>query len=256
LDLAGVALGVGFLATLTAGVIEAGHIGAGSVAAVAMLAAAALLLVAFLGVEHARGEDAMLPLGLFRRRDFSIANGAAAAMNLGTLGTLFVLTLFLQQVQGRSALDAGLALLPLFAPLAVIAPGAGRLVGRLGARAPMAAGLLVSALGLALLGLAGESAPYVLLLPAFLLWGSGLGVLTPAAVAAAVGAVPKERAGLASSINNTGRQAGGAIGIAVAGAVAGGAGAGGFVGGFHAVALGAAALYVAVAGTVIWALGR
>jgi DHA2 family methylenomycin A resistance protein-like MFS transporter len=86
------------------------------------------------------------------------------------------------------------------------------------------------------------------LLPAFLLWGCGLGVLTPAVVAAAIAAVPGERAGLASSINNTARQAGGAIGIAVAGTVVGSpAMASSFVSGFHAVALGSAALYLLVA---------
>jgi DHA2 family methylenomycin A resistance protein-like MFS transporter len=189
----------------------------------------------------------MLPLGLFRRRGFSVANSASAAMNLGTLGTLFVLTLFLQKVQGRSPIDAGVAIVPLFAPLAIIAPLAGRLVSRVGSRIPMVAGLAVAAAGLALLVAADPDTGYPTLLPAFLLWGIGLGILTPAVVAAAIAAVPSERAGLASAINNTSRQAGGAIGIAIAGAVAGAPAAAGFVGGFHAVAIGAAVLYGAAA---------
>lgn len=72
-------------------------------------------------------------------------------MNLGTLGTLFVLTLYLQDVQGRSALGAGVAILPAFGLLAVVAPLSGRLVGRIGPRPPMVAGLLIAAGGLAML---------------------------------------------------------------------------------------------------------
>jgi MFS transporter, DHA2 family, methylenomycin A resistance protein len=72
-------------------------------------------------VERSR-EHPMFPPGLFRRPDFSAANAAAGAMNLGTLGMLFVLTLYLQTVQHRSALAAGVAVLPLLLPLTVLAP--------------------------------------------------------------------------------------------------------------------------------------
>ena len=78
-----------------------------------------------------------------------------------------------------------------------------------------------------------------------LLWGVGLGVLTPAVVAAAIAAVPTERSGLASAVNNTARQAGGAIGIATFGALAGTPGDRHFIAGFHAAALIAAGLFVA-----------
>jgi len=153
-------------------------------------------------------------------------------------------------VQGRSPLEAGLALVPLFAPLAVIAPLAGRIVSRVGPRVPIAAGFAVAAAGLALLVVSEAGSGYPPLLVAFLLWGIGLGFVTPAVVAAAIAAVPKARAGLASAINNTARQAGGAIGIAVAGAVAGSPARGGsFVSGLHAVALAAAVLYLVAAAT-------
>src|SRR6185437_2403340 len=205
------------------------------------------LLSAFVLVERRRGEQAMLPLALFRHRAFSAANAAAGAMNLGTLGTLFVLTLFLQSVQHRSALNAGLSLVPLFAPLAILAPLAGRLTSRIGSRLPTVAGLTVAAGGLALLLPADAGSGYLVLLPAFLLWGIGIGVLTPAVVAAAIAAVPERREGLASAVNNTARQAAGAIGIAVAGAMAGQPGNAGFTAGFHTVALLAACLYVLTA---------
>jgi DHA2 family methylenomycin A resistance protein-like MFS transporter len=182
----------------------------------------------------------VLPLALLPRPAFAGAAAVAATMNLGSIGTLFVLTLFLQDVQGRSPVDAGLVLLPAFAMLAVLAPLTGRVVGRIGSCWPMALGLLCSAAGLALL----VDGPLLL---ACLLWGTGLGLLTPAVVAASMAAVSPDRAGLASAVNNTARQAGGAIGIAAAGTIAGSPAAAGFVHGFHTVALGAAGLYVIAA---------
>jgi MFS transporter, DHA2 family, methylenomycin A resistance protein len=234
-DIPGAALTVALLATLTLAII-----GGSPPAGVA----AAALLAALVAVERRRPEP-MLPAALFRRPAFGVANAVAAAMNLGTLGTLFVLTLFLQDVQGRSALGAGMAILPAFGLLAVVAPLSGRLVGRIGPRGPMVAGLLVAAGGLALLA---DDA----LLVSSVLWGLGLGLLTPAVVAAAMAAVQADRAGLAAAVNNSARQAGGAIGIAASGAVAGSPARAGFVDGFHGVALGAAALYVAAA-ALAWA---
>src|SRR5690348_13398735 len=140
-DLTGAALAAAGLATATFAII------AGSPAAGV---ASAALLAALVAVER-RSPDPMLPAALFRRPAFGAANAIAAAMNLGTLGTLFVLTLFLQDVQGRSALHAGVTLLPAFGLLTVVAPLSGRLVGRIGPRRPMVAGLLVAAAGLALL---------------------------------------------------------------------------------------------------------
>jgi DHA2 family methylenomycin A resistance protein-like MFS transporter len=185
----------------------------------------------------------MLPLALFRRPRFSAANAIAGTMNLGTLGVLFVLTLYLQVVQHRSPLAAGLATVPAFAMLTVTAPLGGRLTGRVGSRLPMAAGLCLSAAGLLLLTRAGAGTPYEQLVPAFVLWGGGLGLLTPAVVTAAMGAVESDRAGLASGVNNTARQAGGAIGIAAFGALAAHA----VLPGLHEAALIAALLYLGAA---------
>jgi len=247
LDAPGAALGGLLLCALTFAFIEGGRFGAARPEVIVAAVCAVALLVAFVLVERRLGEQAMLPLGLFRHPGFSTANAAAGAMNLGTLGTLFVLTLFLQSVQHRSALDAGLSLVPLFAPLAVLAPLAGRLTSRIGPRVPVVGGLVIAAGGLALLLAADARSGYLVLLPAFLLWGIGIGVLTSAVVAAAIGSVPERREGLASAVNNTARQAAGAIGIAVAGAIAGEPGGSGFTGGFHTVALFAACLYLVTA---------
>ncbi|MET8770137.1 MFS transporter, partial [Streptomyces sp. NPDC004658] len=209
--------------------------------------AAVLALVGLATAERRRGDTAMVPPALLRRPVFGAANTTAGIMNLCTLGTLFVLPLFLQSVQQRSAFQAGLMLLPLFTPLAVCALLGGRVTSRVGARLP-AAGLLVAAAGLALLTRTTAHSGLPLLVPAFLLWGLGVGLLTPAVVAAALAAVPTERSGLASAVNNTARQTGGAIGIAVAGAIAGTpSDEPRFLRGLHTVALGSAALYAATA---------
>ena len=242
LDLPGIALGALALAATTFALIDAGRAGAAAGAVLAAAALAAVAAAAFVAVER-RAAAPMLPLALFRRSRFTVANAVAGTMNLGTLGCLFVLTLFLQIIQRRPPLAAGLAVIPLFAPVAALAPLSGRLTGRFGPRRPMVAGLLVAAGGLALLSGVGPDTSYAALLPVFLLWGGGLGLLTSAVVAAAVGAVEPERAGLASAVNNTARQAGGAIGIAAFGALAGEAARPGFLHGFHVAALIAAALY-------------
>lgn len=254
LDVPGVLLGAALLAVASFGCIEGGH-GGLTTPVVAAIVVAAGLVVALVAVER-RAPDPMLPLQLFRRADFSSANAIAATMNLATLGLLFVLTLYLQQVQGRSALAAGVAMLPLFAPLGVLAPLAGRLVARVGVRAPMAIGLLGAAVGTALLVRLEAGSSYIALLPAALLWGVGIGILTPAVVAAAIGAVPAERAGLASAVNNTARQAGGAIGIAAFGALAGPPDGRHFVAGFHTAALIAAGLFAAAAALALARTGR
>jgi DHA2 family methylenomycin A resistance protein-like MFS transporter len=218
LDASGVALAAALLAAVTFAFIE-GDAGVG-VPVVGAALVGAVLLAAFVVVER-RAVGPMLPLGLLRRADFSTSNAVAATMNLASLGLIFVLTLYLQRVYGRSPLAAGVAVLPLFVPLGVLAPLAGRLTARVGARTPMAIGLLIAAIGVALLGLVQPGSSYVTLLHAMLLWGVGLGILTPAVVAAAIAAVPTDRAGLASAVDNTARQAGGAVGIAAFGALAG-----------------------------------
>lgn len=218
-DWAGATLAALTLATLVFAIIELGRTGPGPTADASIVAALALGS-AFVLAEK-RQADPMLPLSLFRRLEFTSATLIAGAMNLGTLGLLFVVTLYLQSVHGDSPLRAGVALLPLFLPLTVIAPISGRWTAQQGPRVPMAAGLLLAGAGVALMTRLEPDSSYAVLLPATLGWGIGIGLLTPAVVAAAVGAVDPARSGLASGVNTTSRQAAGAVGVAAYGAVAG-----------------------------------
>jgi MFS transporter, DHA2 family, methylenomycin A resistance protein len=254
IDLPGLILGAGVLAAVTFAFIEAGRVGLNLVT-LGTAAATVALTIAFVAVERTRS-DPMLPLGLFRNPRFSVANGIAAVMNLGTVGLLFVFNLYLQDVLGYSALAAGAALVPLYVPLCMLAPVAGRLTGRVGPKWPMTAGLLIAATGVALLIPLHTRASYLAMLPALLLWGIGLGMLTPAVVTAAIAAVHPSRAGLASAVNNTSRQAFQAIGIAAFGALAGAQTATGFVAGFHDTVFLTAALYTVGALTTIAQFSR
>jgi MFS transporter, DHA2 family, methylenomycin A resistance protein len=246
LDRPGTVLAALTLAALTLAVIQAGHAGLDPVA-IGGAVVAVLAAVAFVRVER-RAHDPMLPLDLFRGPAFTTANAAAGAMNLGTLGLLFVLTLYLQTVQSRSALLAGVAVLPLFLPLTILAPIAGRAAGRYGSKPVMIIGLVLAAFGVALVATWTAAASYPSLLPALLCWGVGLALLTPAVVAAAIAAAPADRSGLASGVNNTARQAGGAIGIAVYGAIAGAPGdAASFLTGMHLTGVITAVLFAAAA---------
>ncbi|MGA8117513.1 MAG: MFS transporter [Actinocatenispora sp.] len=241
-DVPGTALAVLGLAGVVYSVVEAQL-------PVLLLGVAAL--VAFVVVES-RTAEPMLPLSLFRNRAFGFANGAALVMNAATLGSLFLLSQLLQGVQGRSAATAGLAVLPAFLLLVVVGPVGGRLVGRYGARRLIVAGAAICAVGLAMLALSGPHTGYLVLAPALVVWGFGLGLLTPAVVSGAVGAVPDRRAGLASAVSNTARQTGGAVGVAACGAVAGPIGGTAFSTGFrYAVLAGAAAFAVTATATLI-----
>jgi DHA2 family methylenomycin A resistance protein-like MFS transporter len=221
LDWPGALVGALFLAALTLAFIEGGRRGGWtSTPVIAASICAAAALVAFVFVEN-RSSSPMLPLELFRVPGFTGANTVAGLMNLVTLGTIFVLTLYLQVVQGHSALLAGVQTVPMFALLSVLAPISGRLTARLGPRIPMSGGLALGVLGMVLLTRLEMDSAYLALLPALVCVGACLGLLTPAVVAAAMGSVPDSRSGLASGANNTARQACGAIGVALFGALAG-----------------------------------
>jgi DHA2 family methylenomycin A resistance protein-like MFS transporter len=245
IDFAGAITGAVALAALVFAVIERAPL-----AALAAVAAGAAFVVA-----ERRGADPMLPPALLRSRQFAGANLVAGAMNFVGLGTILVLTLYLQGMLGYSPLAAGLRMLPGFVPLALMAPVTGRLAGRFGPRPLMIAGLAIGVLALLNLLRITPAGGYLTMLPSWAGLGLGMGLLTAAVVAAAVGGVPADRGGIASGVNNTARQAFGAIGVAVFGALVGEPGNhAAFVSGLHTVGVAGAALWLAAiaitAGTV------
>ena len=150
--------------------------------------------------------------------DFIGANLVAGLMNFVGLGTVLVMTLYLQEHLAHNAFRAGLELIPLFLPLAVLGPVSGRITARYGPRLPMTVGLALGAIGSVSLLAVRDTSGYPAVIPVELGLGLGMGFLTAAVVNAAVASLPPDRAGLASGVNNTCRQAVGALGVAVYGA--------------------------------------
>ncbi len=216
LDLAGQLLGIASLTLLTVGLIEGGAAGWTSSLTLAALIAFAPALAAFVAVE-ARTSEPMLPLALFRNRTFSGASIVGLAINLGFYGQLFALSLYFQQARGFSALATGLALLPEGIFVALSSAVSGRVTARTGPRRPMLVGLVCGSLGFAGLIAAGRSTSYGLLVVPLIAAGFGMAFTMPAATAAIIEAAPARRAGIASGVLNSARQAGGAVGVALLG---------------------------------------
>ncbi len=171
-------------------------------------------------VYEARARQPMLDLGLFRIRNFAVANLTTLAAYAGLIGGLFFVTLFLQQVAGYSALEAGLATTPVSILLFVLSPRFGRLASGTGPRLPMTVGPIVGGIGLLLMLRVGASADYVSeVLPAILVFGLGLAATVAPLTATVLDSVTERRVGIASGINNGVSRVAGLLAIAVLGAV-------------------------------------
>ncbi|WP_390897490.1 MFS transporter [Streptomyces justiciae] len=234
LDLPGQVTAVVTLTALTFAVIEGGATG---LAALAVAAVAGLL---FLRIER-RQPHPVVPLGLFRSRNISVAVAAGTACSVAFYGMVFVFSLFFQQVQGRSALYAGLLFLPMSALIGATNVASGKLAGRYGPRLPMLIGQGVALAGLLLLLSVGAGTPPALVALLLVPMALGCALTVPPLTAVMMEAVPAERAGLAAGVLNSARQVGGGLGIAVFGALV----SGGFVEGMR-VSLGIGAALFAV----------
>jgi EmrB/QacA subfamily drug resistance transporter len=181
------------------------------------------LLATFVWWE-ARSAAPMLPLSLFSRRNFSFANLETLAVYAGLSTLTFFVVLFVQQLDGYSALESGLALLPITIVMFVLSPRVGRMSMRVGPRVFMGAGPLVAALGLvALVRLEPGFSYWRELLPPLLLFSVGLSMIVAPLTATVLADVNESDAGIASGVNNAVARVAGLLGIAVVGAsVAGG----------------------------------
>ncbi|MET9319450.1 MFS transporter [Streptomyces sp. NPDC003038] len=217
-DLPGAALSAGSLLSLVWAVTESPHRGWTSGATLTAFAAAALLLAAFL-TRQRRIPHPMLPPALLRRPGVGTGAAALALMSFAMFGALFVLTLYLQGVLGYSPLQAGVRTLPLPGGLAVGAVAAVPLAARLGHKPPIVGGLTVITAGFVVLAGTGPDSAYPRNAVFQLIVGFGAGLVAAAATDLVMGAVPQDRAGLGSAVNDATRQIGSALGVAVQGSV-------------------------------------
>jgi EmrB/QacA subfamily drug resistance transporter len=218
LDLPGlVTSGVGLLALVYA-LIEGHSYGWSSARILGLFAVSAVALAAFVLLElHQR--IPMLDVTLFRNGTFAGANLVAILVTLAMFGIFVFFPIYMQTYRGWSPIQAGAALLPWTLMIVILAPIAGKLSDRLGSRWLMAGGMTVVALCCLDLSTVSLHSSFWNMLPGFVLGGIGMSfVMTPMS-AAAMGAVPVDKAGVASGVLNTFRQVGVGLGIAIMGAI-------------------------------------
>jgi EmrB/QacA subfamily drug resistance transporter len=167
-----------------------------------------------------RARHPMLELSLFRIRNFGVANLTTLAAYAGLIGGLFFVTLFLQQVAGYSAIEAGLATTPVSLILFGLSPRWGKLASGTGPRLPMCAGPIVGGIGLIMLTRVGSDPGYVAdVLPGIVVFGLGLSATVAPLTATVLDSVEERHVGIASGVNNGIARVAGLLAIAVLGAV-------------------------------------
>ncbi|MET8226863.1 DHA2 family efflux MFS transporter permease subunit [Streptomyces sp. NPDC005301] len=214
-DTGGLVLVTGAALGLVWGLVRSHGAGWASAEVTGALAAGVLCAVAFVAWQRA-ARHPMVPLALFRLPGFAAGNAAGVFLYASLYGSLFFTAQYFQTGRGDTPLGAGLHLLAWTGAVTVVAPPAGRLTQRIGARPPAALGLALQAAGMGWLALVcTPSVPYEQLIAPMLVAGTGVSMAMPAAQTAVLNAVQPEQIGKASGVFNTGRQLGGVFGVAV-----------------------------------------
>jgi len=218
-DWPGLVLSAAGMGVLVFGVIEAPGWGWGSAATVAAIAGGVAVLAVMAAVES-RSAHPMIDVSLFRDPRFTAACGAVAIALFALFGFIFLMTQYFQVVKSYSPLSTGVRLLPLAASVAVVSVVGTRLAMRIGNKVIVSAGLAL--LGLAMLWTSRDSqaTSYATLVAQEVVLGAGLGLTQAPAAEAVLGAVPVDKAGIASAVNGSTRLFGGTLGVAIIGSVA------------------------------------
>ena len=218
LDVPGAILGTGGLIALVFAIIRGGEAGWTSPTVLSAFGVAVLVLAAFTWVEL-RSEAPMLPLRFFRQKDFAGAVIVIGVIVFAMLVSFFFLTQFLQIVQGRSALEAGLLIVPTSVAMMFSAPLSGKLMATVGPRYLVLAMAGAMVTGILLLTRIEITSGTVEVLVPLIIFGFGIGLGLPALTDTVMAAVPETDAGVASAINDVSRELGGALGVAIIGSV-------------------------------------
>jgi EmrB/QacA subfamily drug resistance transporter len=209
LDFTGALLAALALGGLTYALIEWGHAGAPWAIGLSVVASIAYV------VDERRSAHPMLPLGIFANRTFTAANVMTLVVYAALGAVLFFLVLQLQTVSGYSALEAGIATLPVTLCMLLLASRGGALATRIGPRIPMTVGPIVMAGGSLLLMRVGEDLNYWTdVLPGLTIFGLGLSLMVAPLTATVLAAAPDEHAGIASGVNNAVARAGSLLAVA------------------------------------------
>jgi EmrB/QacA subfamily drug resistance transporter len=215
-DAVGAVLSTVCLTSIVWGLIEASERGWADPAILGAFALGVALLAVFLAWER-RVRQPMIDVEIFRNLRFSAASLSITLVFFGLMGTVFMLTTYLQTVLGYSALDAGLRMLPVAVGLIAGSRLAVTVSERWGSKIAVAGGLVIVAGGLEILSQADLDSGYSLVATALAVLGLGIGVAMTPATEAIMGALPKEKAGAGSAMNDVLRELGGTLGVAVLG---------------------------------------
>jgi EmrB/QacA subfamily drug resistance transporter len=219
LDLLGALLAILAIGGFSFAVVQGAEIGWDAPAIIAAAIGSVVAFAAFLARER-RARAPMLPLGLFRSRNFSAANAATLTLYGVFNGNFFVLLIFLQSALDYTALAAGAATLPITLLMLTLSSRVGRLSERTGARLPMAVGQTLVAGGLLLLGFLEPGDEYLLqVLPGVVVFGLGLALTVAPLTNTAVSAVSESQSGIASGVNNAAARLAGLLAVAALGVV-------------------------------------
>ncbi len=218
LDLPGLVTSALGLFALTYGLIEANTYGWSSARIVGAFVIAVVSLLAFVVLER-RQRAPMLDLTLFRSGTYTGANVAMLLVALAMFGVFFFVSLYMQNVLGYSAVQAGAAFLPMTVLIILVAPIAGKASDRFGSRGLMTTGMVLLGVQLLYLSQLGPGAGFWNLLPGFVVGGLGMALTMTPTAAAATRAVPVGKSGVGSAVLNAMRQVGGSVGIALMGAI-------------------------------------
>ena len=223
-DIVGVILSTAGLFAIVFGLIEGQRYNWGEIASYGitipeLIVGGVLTFVVFVFWERYQREP-LLPLSLFRERNFAVANWIAAAISFGMLSLFLPLTIYLQSVRGFSALTAGLTFAPMSLTSMVVAPFAGRLADKIGGKYILLTGISLFTIGFGLVTyVAGPDSTWLTFLVPAIIAGAGMGMTFAPMTTVAMRNISPQMSGAASGILNTTRQLGAAIGSAVVGAL-------------------------------------
>jgi len=219
IDYVGVLLSIAGLILLVFGIVQGGDKGSWVHFDVLGPIVGGLAVLAAFAWYEARIEHPSLDVRLFKDRRLSASVGALALVFFGMGGVFFFTSFYLQNVRGYSALDAGLLTVPFAAGQLILSPRSAALVRRYGPKVVGATGMIVMAAALAGYATLGVSTPIWVLGVLFAIQGAAIGAAMPAATAAVMDVLPRERAGAGSALTNTARQVAVALSVAVLGSI-------------------------------------
>jgi EmrB/QacA subfamily drug resistance transporter len=219
IDYVGVLLSIAGLVFLVYGIVQGGDGASWLSLGVLGPIAGGLAVLGLFAWYEARIAHPSLDVRLFRDRRLSASVGAIALVFFGMGGVFFFTSFYLQNVRGYTPLAAGLLTVPFAAGQLLLSPRSAGLVARYGAKAPTTAGMFVMAVVVAGYATLGTASPIWVLGVMFALQGAAIGVVMPAATAAVMDVLPRERAGAGSALTNTSRQVAFALSVAVLGSI-------------------------------------